>query len=187
MRTFGKTILAGAAAIGIAGACGMAWAGGPAFHTMTVQLPDGGTANIRYTGNVPPRVTFGSNPTVTDFFAPVAPFGMLDTIEARMDREMNWLFSQAAPMNANQVFNADLRNMPKGMTEYSMVSTMTPNGVCMHRTEITSTGKGKPKVVSQTSGDCGKAGASSAAGKLQPFDSAMNNWPKMQSANFTTD
>ena len=41
MRTLGKTILAGAAAIGIAGACGMAWAGGPAFHTMTVQLPDG--------------------------------------------------------------------------------------------------------------------------------------------------
>jgi hypothetical protein len=98
-----------------------------------------------------------------------------------MDREMNWLFDQAAPMNADQVFKADLRHMPTGMTEYSMVSTMTPNGMCMHRTEITSTGKGKPKVVSQTTGDCGKTGASTAA---QAFDSAANNWPKLQSVNF---
>jgi hypothetical protein len=186
VRTLGKTILAGAAAIGIAGACGVAWAEGPAFHTMTVQLPDGGTAKIQYTGNVAPKVSFGSEPRFADFFAPVASFGMIDAVEARMDREMNRLFDQATPMNANQVFNADLRNMPKGMTEYSMVSTMTPNGMCMHRTEIVSTGKGKPKVVSQTSGDCGKTGASSATLKGQPFDSAAN-LPKLQSANFTTD
>lgn len=187
VRTLGKTILAGAAAIGIAGACGMAWAGGPAFHTMSVQLPDGGTANIQYTGDVAPKVTFGAGPMVADFFAPASPFGMLDEIEARMDREMDRLFSQAAPMNANQVFNADLRNMPKGMTEYSMVSTMTPNGVCMHRTTIVSTGKGKPKVVSQTTGDCGKAGASSAVSRSIPsLDSAANNWPKLQSVNYTT-
>jgi hypothetical protein len=188
VRTLGKTILAGAAAIGIAGACGMAWAGGPAFHTMTVQLPDGGTARIQYTGDVAPKVTFGISPMAADFFAPVAPFGMLDAIEARMDREMNWLFSQSAPMNANQVFDADLRNMPKGMTEYSMVSTMTPNGVCMHRTTIVSTGKGKPKVVSQTSGDCGKAGTSSAVDRSIPsFDSAASDWPKLQSVNYATE
>ncbi len=132
-------------------------------------------------------MTFGAGPTVAGFFAPVSPFGMADVIEARMDREMNRLFSQAAPLNANQVFHADLRNMPKGMTEYSMVSTMTPNGVCMHRTTIVNTGKGKPKVVSQTTGDCGKAGASSAVGKIQPFDSAANNWPKLQGVNYTAE
>jgi hypothetical protein len=181
VRTFGKTLLAATAVVGIVGACGLAFAKGPAFHTMTVQLPDGGTAKIQYTGDMAPKVTFGSGPMVADFFAPVAPFGMLDAIEARMDREMNWLFDQAAPMNADQVFDADLRHMPTGMTAYSMVSTMTPNGMCMHRTEITSTGKGKPKVVSQTTGDCGKTGASTAA---QSFDSAANNWPKLQSVNF---
>ena len=65
-----------------------------------------------------------------------------------------------------------------------MVSTMTPNGICMHQTTIVSTGKGKPKVVSQTSGDCGKAGASSTVGSAQPFDSETNNRPRLESVNY---
>jgi hypothetical protein len=184
VRTFGKTLLATTAAIGIVGACSLAFAKDPAFHTMTVQLPDGGTAKIQYTGDSAPKVTFGYAPMNAGFFAPAAPFDMLDAISARMDREMNRLFNQAAPMSANQVFDADLRHMPQGMREYSMVSTMTPNGICMHRTTIVSTGKGKPKVVSQTSGDCGRAGASSTVGSAQSFDSDTNNWPRLESANF---
>jgi len=49
--------------------------------------------------------------------------------------------------------------MPAGSREYTFVSTIAGNGVCSRSLEVTARGNGAaPKVISQTSGDCGAAG-----------------------------
>lgn len=159
MQTARKILSAGIATVALAGGAGLALAQGPAFHTVTVQFPDGGTATIRYTGEAAPQVTFGGNPLAAGFYEPVQPFLALDRISAQMDREMAALMRQAdamafPPANPDQVFEAGLRSVPPGTTSYSFVSTMAGNGVCTRFTEITSTG-GRPKVVTRTSGHCG--------------------------------
>lgn len=165
MRTLGKALLAGTVAIGFAGACGLAFAKGPALHTMTVQIPYGGTATIQYSGNVPPKVTVGSDPFAANYFGPMSPFVALDRISAEMNHRMARLLAQPFPTVPGQPLNIDLRNMPPGFKAYSMTSTVTPNGMCMRRTEIINTGKGNPKVVSHTSGDCDHDGQASLSGR----------------------
>jgi hypothetical protein len=63
-------------------------------HMMTVQVPGGGVAEIRYTGDVPPQVVFspasmalGAFMPFGAFFGPASPFATLDRISAPMDRE----------------------------------------------------------------------------------------------------
>lgn len=186
MRTLGKTLLASTVAIGLAGACGLAFAKEAAFHTMTAQLPDGGTATIQYTGNVAPKVTIRSNPFSAGYFVPFAPFQALNQISAEMDREMTQLFGQDQLMNPNRMFEANLQNAPAGSTEYSMVSTLTPNGMCMRRTQITRTGQGKPKIVSQSSGNCGPAGAALNARPDTSFSRDTHSAPKLHEVNYQT-
>jgi hypothetical protein len=93
MRTLRTTLLAGVAAIAT-GFSGAALAQSPQTHVMTVQPPGGGIAEIRYTGNVAPQLSFGESPAPIDVFAPMpalfgasSPFAMLDRISAEMDRE----------------------------------------------------------------------------------------------------
>jgi hypothetical protein len=166
MRTARNILLAGAAAVAVAGSGGLALAKDPAFHTMTVQLPDGGAARIQYAGNVTPKVTFEAAPSAADFFAPVSPFAVFDQISAQMDGMMNVLMREAETMaaplwNPNQMFAAGLRDVPPGTMQYSAVSMMSGNGnVCTRTMEITSAGKGeRPKVVSHTSGNCDAVGS----------------------------
>ena len=61
MRTFQQALLAGVAA-GIVGLSGAAFAQSGKTHVMTVRLPDGGVAQIRYTGDVAPQVSVGEAP-----------------------------------------------------------------------------------------------------------------------------
>src|ERR1043166_8739110 len=61
MRALRTAILAGAAAA-VFGFSGMALAQNSNMHTMTVRLPGGGMAEIRYIGDVAPKVTVSASP-----------------------------------------------------------------------------------------------------------------------------
>jgi len=139
-------------------------------RVMTVALPDGGTAQIEYTGNIPPRVSFTSTPTalepflpVSAFFGPQSPFAMIQRISAEMDREaaamLRYADSVGARAQGGQPIEVAFGNMPPGSRSYSFVSTVSGNGVCARSVEVTSTGNGAPKVVSHSSGNCGPAAA----------------------------
>src|SRR5207248_600251 len=159
-------LLAGAAAA-VIGFSGAALAQSPNTHTMTVQLPGGGVAEIQYTGNVPPQVTVSSGPAAIGVFLPTAslfgaqsPFATLDRMAAAMDRETAALF-RYADMLATQPWPAmggltltNVQNLPPGTRGFSYVSAVTGNGVCTRSTEITATGNGPPRVVTHSSGNC---------------------------------
>jgi hypothetical protein len=167
MRALGTAILAGAAAA-VFGFPGMALAQNSNMHTMTVQLPGGGMAEIRYTGNIPPQVTVSAGRAAAGDILPVgsmlganSPFGMLDRITAEMDREAAALFRYADAMSARPWPGAsgltltNLQNLPPETRGFSYISTMSGNGVCTRSTEITATGNGPPRVVTHSSGNCG--------------------------------
>jgi hypothetical protein len=168
MRTLRNTFLAGVAAAALAGFSDLAAAETPNTHVMTIALPGGGTAEIRYTGDVAPRVTL--NPAADSFdlwspaawaFGPNSPFATLDRISAEMDREAAALFRQAqmlASQPPGQLTEAAARNLPPGTQSWSFVSTMSGNGVCTQSVEITTPANGgPPRVVKHSSGDCGSA------------------------------
>ena len=167
MRALRTAILAGAAAA-VFGFSGMALARNSNMHTMTVRLPGGGMAEIRYIGDVAPKVTVSASPAATGDTLPVAsmfgansPFGMLDRISAEVDREAAALFRYADAMMARRWSGAsgltltNVQNLPPGTRGFSYVSTMSGNGVCTRSTEITATGNGPPRVVTHSSGNCG--------------------------------
>jgi hypothetical protein len=176
MRTLTTVVLAGAA---IAGLTGLALAAGSVMHDMTVQMPGGGVAHIRYTGDVAPKVNFvqAAPIPVTVWGAP-SPFAGMERISAMMDRQMAVMLTQARLMQqaADRPLQAAvLKDMPTGSSSYSFVSTMSGNDVCTRTTQITASPGNAPKVVSQTSGNCGDApkaapsvrqGGSPAAGSL---------------------
>lgn len=146
-------LLAGIAACAFAGSVGLALAS-PAFHRMTVQLPDGGTAQIRYSGDVPPHITFGTN-----------PFMAMDIISDEMDREMDAFMDVAdfSPMPLwapVQPFPVGLRDVVPGASQYAVVSTQFGNGASCTRTmSVLRDGSGHSKVVSHSYGNCGALGA----------------------------
>jgi len=168
MQSVRTALLAGAAAVSLAGLSGAATARDFNTHVMTVQLPDGSVAEIRYTGDVPPQVMFNSAPAAWDafvpvgsFFGPGSPFTMLDRITAEMDREAASLMRRAemwanAPaFGVTRPIEAALGNLPPGAQSYTMVSTWSGNGVCTQSVEITSPANGgQPRVVSYSSGNC---------------------------------
>jgi hypothetical protein len=170
MRVLQTALLAGAAAIAVCGLSGVAAARDLKTHVMTVQVPGGGVAAIRYTGDVP-QVVFSPVPTALGafmpfgaVFGPASPFATLDRISAAMDREAASLMQQAAMLaNApafapNRPIETALGNLPPGTESYSMISTWSGNGVCTQSVEITSPANGgRPRVVSRSSGNCGSA------------------------------
>jgi hypothetical protein len=166
MRVLRTALLAGVAAVAI-GFSGAATAQSPNIHVMTVRLPGGGSAEIRYTGEVAPQVvvseapaTLGAPMLMPSLFGSGPPFAMLDRISAEMDRRAAAMFREAdalaARASSGQLTEAALRNLPPGSRSYSFVSTMSGNGVCTRSVEITSMGNGaQPRVVSHSSGNCG--------------------------------
>jgi hypothetical protein len=145
-------------------------------HRLSIALPGGGMETVEYSGNVAPRVVF--HPVMVplpDAFAPLAwpagfglpSFAAFDRVAAEMDAQMNAMMRQAALLSrlpkGQPLSEAVLKDLPAGATSFSMVSETTSNGVCTHVTRIThGVGDAKPRVVSQTSGDCGQ-GAHDAA------------------------
>jgi hypothetical protein len=176
MRILPTALLTGVAAVAI-GFSGAASAQNAPAHVITVQLPDGGAAQITYTGNIAPRISF-SAPAPIDVFAPLSsaagpslfgpgsPFAMLDRISAAMDREAAAMFRQAEAIStaarSGRLTETTFGNLPPGSASYSFVSTMSGNGVCSQSVEITRNGNGAPHVVRHSSGNCaGTAGAAS--------------------------
>ena len=166
MRVFRIALVAGAAMIVVAGISGVAAARDLNTHVMTVQLPGGGVAEIRYTGDLPPQVVLSPAPTALgEFFGPASPFATLDRISAAMDREAASLMRQAEMLaNASgfapnhPIEEMALGNLPPGTESYSVVSMWSGNGVCTQSVEITSPANGgRPRVVSHSSGSCGSA------------------------------
>ncbi len=172
--TFGRTaLLAGIAAIALAGLPRLAAAEDAARHVLTVQLPDGQIEQIQYTGDIAPRVVFV--PGAPRALAPVAlvgapsPFAMLEAMSAQMDQEMAGLMHQVEMMTApaagpGGLTEAAFGNLPQGVTEYRSVSTLTPNGVCTQTIRITGAADGaRPRMISQTTGSCGTDAQPAAA------------------------
>jgi hypothetical protein len=184
MRSIRTVLFAGIAAAGLAGLSGLALARSPAFHDMTVQLPGGGVAYIRYTGDVAPKISFTTGPVVpfASVFEPWgSPFADLDRISAAMDRQMAEMMRQTQQIEqlagSGTLNNATLEKLPAGMSSYSFVSTMSGNGFCSRTVQITSSPNGgKPQVVSHTSGRCGSQSMSAPAlSKVAPSSNPLQS------------
>ncbi len=155
MRTF-KTPLLVAALVGLAAAPGMARAASPDRHLITVRLPDGMTAQIQYTGNIPPRIMFGAPAAAAAFVTPGDPFTLLRQISADMDRQAAAMFQS--------VNNLMLAPAPGfgGPTE-AVLGAPPAGGLCARSVQITTTGNGQPpRVVTRTEGQCGPASGAAA-------------------------
>jgi hypothetical protein len=158
MRVSLRSILTGAAAVLAIGTVTPALAQDGQVHVLLVQLPGGGVEQIRYTGDVPPRVVLvpRSVPVMV-----ADPFAALERVSAMMDQQAMAMMRQAAAMASAPA--GMLPGLPPGASGYSFASTMSGNGVCTRRISITySGGDAAPKMVSSTSGDCGSGHGSGA-------------------------
>ena len=168
MRIWLNSLGAGvaAAAIGFSGAAMPALAQSQPMHIMTVQLPGGGVARIEYTGNVAPRVSFGTAPAPLAAFAPMpawfgpnSPFAQLDRISTEMNREAAAMFRRAellaAEARSGGLTETAMQAVPPGGQSYSFISTMSGDHVCSESVEVTRSANGAPHVVRHISGNCG--------------------------------
>lgn len=163
--------LTGTAAILLACYAGMAKAGTPDTHVMTVRFPDGQVGQITYVGDTPPAVVFA--PAAMPFAVQAAsPFAVQEASQfAAMDRMMAAMDRQAAVM---------FRAMDAAMASpggFGTEPVAAGPGVCMRSIQVTFTGQGQPHVVSQTSGDCGSGGAPTPA--LLPAAPASKPVPRI--------
>ena len=136
-------------------------------HVLVVRLPDGSLERIRYAGNQPPQIRFDSQPDSGFFdpFWPSAPFADLDRISAAMDREAAAMMQQADSMmraSPGNPTDVGFNGLSAGMQGYSMVSTMSGNGVCTRSVRYFGSADGKPHVESSTSGNCSPGKAAGA-------------------------
>src|ERR1051326_1747116 len=108
MRNLRKALFAGIAASAM-GFTGAALAQNSNTHLLTVKLPDGGVAQIRYTGDVPPQVEFSKGAPldvwapIPTLFGPGSPFAALDRISAEMDQEAAAMFARADALDRTSV------------------------------------------------------------------------------------
>lgn len=187
MRMVPTTLLAGVAAVALAGT---------AFaHTLTVHLPGGATEYIHYSGDAAPQVSFGTTPIAAPSwdFGPHSPFALMQQISAQMDREaaammneMNQLQSVAFGSLANpgETMQAAMTNLPPGTQSYSVVSTLSPSGVCSQSMQITSNGPGqKPQIVTHSSGNCGAMSAGGPTSITAPYQIPTPAQPHTYQAN----
>lgn len=164
MRSLTKFILAGAAVAGLAAVGAVA---AENSHVLTIRLPDGSQEQIRYTGDVAPKVRILTAPRsfvafapMIDPFGPDSPFAEMDQISAAMDREAAQLLSQAQtlPTGAGGLEEVDARSLPPGVSGYSFVSTFSGGKSCTRATQYSAPTDGRPaKVLTSSSGDCGPA------------------------------
>lgn len=162
MRNLRTAVLAGVAALGVAGT---AVAATQDSHVMRVALPDGSVARVEYRGDVAPRVVVESvrlfRPIVLGVPVDARPFADFDRVLAEMDRASAAMLRQAQAMRAAASARAGkpdlvaLRGMPAGTVSYRIVSTRNGDRVCARSWRMTAQGAGQqPKLISASSGDC---------------------------------
>ncbi len=169
MRLFSVALIAGA--VGVLGVCGSSMArpdeGSGAPHLMTVQLPDGGVAQITYFGNVAPQIVVGPSAAYAPaplwasepVFAAADPFAALDRVAAEMDAQADAMMRQAVLM-AGPGYVA----VPPGTVSTTYVASFGNGGFCARSVEVDAGAPGmRPRVVSHVSGSCGAAAVSSHA------------------------
>lgn len=163
-----KILIGSAAAIVVAGFCGLALAG-EALHTMTVKSPEGDTVTVHYTGNVAPQIAFApAAETMTAASMQQSPFAMMERIAAQMDRQMAAMMQQSNAMmarlpDANPTIPAGFWNMPMAPAGLSAIAAGGKGSFCMKSVQITSAGDGKDHVVTHTAGDCGSGASPQSA------------------------
>lgn len=167
MRTI--PILAGIAAIALTGFSMAALAEN--VHSMTVNLPGGGTEHIFYTGDHAPKVVMdraSENPFMRGYVGWRSPFAALERMSAEMRHQMNVMMRETATMpllaGPNRLMQTEMNSMPRGANSLSVVSTVSGNHVCTHVTRITMDEHGKRLVEQRMSGDCNGKGAGAPAG-----------------------
>ena len=172
MKLLPTTLLAGVASVALAGTV--------AAHTLTLQLPDGTTEQITYSGDVAPQVSFtpaqaGASQTMGGAFGPPSPFALMQQIAAQMDRDADAMMRQMQEIAAQplagpgQPIQIDMTKLPPGTQSYSFVSTMSASGVCSQSTEVIARAPGqKPQVITHRSGNCGPAAAAGATNVAVP-------------------
>jgi len=135
-------------------------------HVLNVRMADGSVQQIRYVGDVAPRVVAVPVAAVDPMlaaFGPDSPFAMMDRISAQMDARMAGMMRQAAMMQSmtpEQLQQAAMRSGGQpGTTSFTMISTSGANGqVCSQSVRTVSLGDGKaPQITRTSSGDCGSA------------------------------
>ena len=169
MKKLGNFLMIGAAAtVAAAILAGPVLARDLHMHEMTMRLPDGGVAHIRYAGNTPPQVSFddfalrntgfsGALPA-DPFTGPFAdPFADMERISAAMDRQAaqmmrlaNADFSAASP----QALEARLGELPRGAAGYSVYSVTSGGKTCTERMAFGYDSHGKPVVQKASAGNC---------------------------------
>ena len=170
MRKLRTAVLAGVAALGVAGT---AMAASNDTHVMTVDLPDGSVARIEYQGEVAPKVRI--DPTIrlvgfADSFD-AAPFASFDRVFADMDRraaammrQVQALRQQTLDPGAKPDLAAFVGKMPAGTVSYRFVSTSDGNHFCSRSWQWSAQGQGQqPKLVSTSASDCDTAGPANTA------------------------
>lgn len=163
-----RTLVFAGIASALAGVTAVAAADRQPVHVMNVAMPDGQVEQIRYTGNVAPRILFRdvAAPDVAasfmdSAFGPDSPFAMMDRISAHMDRQMAGMMQQAAMMqrmSPAQLSQAMLAGAPKGANgSFTMIST-TSDGGCTRTVRMTSDGTNQqPRVQRTSAGRCDSA------------------------------
>lgn len=166
-----KTLLSvGLCAAALLGLASFAAAQGHArTHVMTVRLPDGSVEQIRYTGDIAPRVVVSAQAAPVVMANPVAapfdwnaPFALLDQVSAQMDRQsqamMQELDALAMPGAGVAAFGG-----PAFDQGLAFASSLTGKGVCGHSVEVTQSGGQAAAVVRRSWGDCAKTPAAKPA------------------------
>ncbi len=183
MRHPRTLIVVGLSAIALVGAAGWAAAQSRAHtHVMTVRLPNGAVEQIRYTGDIAPRVAVSAlgapivlaTPTAAPFDW-AGPFALMDQITARMDGQSLGMLQQLGALAMPGPQAAAEFGVPAIGQGLSFASSLTGKGVCGHSVAITSTGDGKaPQVVSKSWGDCAAAPAAKPAAAAPAKDNKVS-------------
>jgi len=166
MHKIPSLLSVGAAALALGSVPVFAGEKEPATHEMTVRTPGGGVAQIEYTGDTPPKVTFETSPPAFESFWPdkaafESSFKMFDRLSREMDRRTKAMLERANALHDVVIPTADaLMQAAMGTAEpgssFSYTYVSTANGTsCTRSVEITTPASGgKPEVIKRTTGDC---------------------------------
>lgn len=158
------SVLLGAAALSLAGAC-VAEAATSDLHTMLVNLPDGSVAQVHYHGDVAPRISVQPAEAMPVAFAMPDPFAQMAMVSAMMDQQANMMMQQAARLQHEALARGSatnpgmamtsMTNLPQGM-HMTYVSTTTDSSGCTRTVSYSSDGstQAAPRLIEAASDAC---------------------------------